>query len=589
MQRLISFRLTLLAGLATSLPALAQPTAQPAVPPALQQNPVERLTPVEPPRLSPSISAPPIVPQTGPGAAAVVRLGAVTVQGNTALPTATLRAALALREGEAVSLAQVEEARLDMLRAYRDAGFPFAAIAAGLTPRGNGVADLSFSITEGFVSEVRLEGDIGPAGTQVLRFLERVRDTTPVTAAAIERALLLASDIPGITVRGVLRPLPDRAGALQLVAQVERKSYSGYFNLDNRGYKLSGAWQGLLVAGLNAFTELGERTELALFGGEANNQNFLQGSFEAFVGGSGLRVRLYAGAGRARPGSTLSQLGYRGDTQVGGIATFYPLVRSRPFNLYAVGQFDVFDSTVDQGKPDRTQQSRDAIRVLRGGLDAQFLDSVVPFLPTATTTAGFRLHQGLEIFGATRSGRTSGAGPSSPARNGSEFDFRKISGEIQRTQPLFSPFDGGLISLQGLVQGQYSADVLPTAEKFYLGGARLGRGFYAGQVTGDSAFGFAAELQLDVALPTIELPYVGWTLQPTPQLYAFRDVGRSFESTRNDFNRKLSSWGGGLRLPLNESLQFDVEGVKRISRQPTGAAADPLNETAVFFRTLVRF
>ena len=50
-----------------------------------------------------------------------------------------------------------------------------------------------------------------------------------------------------MTVRGTLRPLASEPGALQLVAQVERRAYSGYVNLDNRGYQLVGPWQGLLV------------------------------------------------------------------------------------------------------------------------------------------------------------------------------------------------------------------------------------------------------------------------------------------------------------------------------------------------------
>src|SRR3712207_1254735 len=111
--------------------------------------------------------------------------------------------------------------------------------------------------------------------------------TTLFRSAALERALLLTSDIPGVTVRGVLRPLPGEPGALQLVAQLTRRPVSGYVNIDNRGYEATGAWQGLLVAGANSFTALGERTELAILEGEAHNQTFVQLSEEVFLGGSG--------------------------------------------------------------------------------------------------------------------------------------------------------------------------------------------------------------------------------------------------------------------------------------------------------------
>ena len=75
----------------------------------------------------------------------------------------------------------------------------------------------------------------------------------------------------------------------------------------------------------------------------------------------------------------------------------------------------------------------------------------------------------------------------------------------------------------------------------------------------------------------------------TAQFYLFRDMGWTFERLPTDPNRRLSSWGGGVRTVLAEAVQLDLEGVHRVILQPNGAAADRLKETAVFFRTLIRF
>ena len=560
------------------------PGARPGIEPALR-NPVELNRPQPAPRLSPALEAPPLQPQTGPGAVAEIAVGAVRITGAAAVPPAALAPAIAGLAETTIPLARIEEARLGILRAYRDAGYPFAAVNAGVTPRGGTppVADLNFAVTEGFVAEVKLEGDIGPAGTQVLRFLNRLIGQRPVSSAAIERALLLAQDIPGLTVRGTLRPLANEPGALLLVAQVERKSYSGYVNLDNRGYRLVGPWQGLLVAGLNSFTEYGERTEFSLFGAQDSTQWFAQSSVDAFVGGSGLKVRLYAGTGETRPSGSLRQIGYYGATQVAGVSANYPVIRSRPVNLYAVGSLDVFDGVVETGTSGRVRASRDAIRTARFGFDGQLLESWVRFLPAATNIATLRVARGIDALGATRNGYALSG------RSGAEnFGFVKVSGEVQRTQPLWSPGEGQLFSLQGLFAGQWSDDILPQAEKFYLGGNRLGRGYYAGQVTGDRAWGLALELQYDIGL---DLP---WNLgfgsnRLAAQFYAFRDISRAVENRSNDANRRLSSWGGGVRTVLSERVQLDLEAVHREVRRPDGAAADALHETALLFRTLVRF
>jgi hemolysin activation/secretion protein len=580
--RLLRVALGAAAVLLVAEKVLAQGAAPPRVPlePALR-NPVELNAPAPPVRLAPNIEGPPVQAQTGPGAAAEVPIGAVAIKGAEALTPIELAPAIAGLANSTVPLARVEEARLAILRTYRDAGYPFATINAGLSRRG-GAADLEFAVTEGFVAEVKLEGDIGPAGTQVLRFLNRLVGQRPVTAAAIERALLLAQDMPGVTVRGTLRPLPTEAGALQLIAQVERKWYSGYLNVDNRGYKLVGPWQGLLVAGLNSFTEFGERTEFSLFGAQDSTQWFVQSAVEAFVGGSGLRVRLYAGTGQTRPSGSLRGIGYYGETQVGGISANYPIIRSRPTNLYAVTSFDIFDGVVETGTSGRNRASRDAIRTWRAGLDGQQLDSWIPFLPAATNLASFRLSQGITGLGATRNGY-----PLSGRSGAENFGFTKIGGEVQRTQPIWSPGEGQMFNLHALFAGQWSGDILPQAEKFYLGGNRLGRGYYAGQVTGDRAWGLALEAQYDLAfdLPNSEFG----PGRVAAQFYAFRDIGRTAENRPNDANRRLSSWGGGVRTVINDTVQFDLEGAYRVVRRPDGAAADSLHETVVLFRTLVKF
>lgn len=572
-----------LGGAVAAMPALAQlpPGPLPQIPP--QRNPVELREQPSAPGLSSPLQPPPLVAQTGPGAATELRIVAVTLTGNEAISEAELQPAIAGLAGATVPLARIEEARLEILRRYREAGYAFTAVDAGVTPRpGRDGADLVFRVVEGYVAEVKLEGDIGPAGTQVLRFLNRLIGLRPVSTGAIERALLLASDIPGVTVRGTLRPLPDQPGALQLVAALDRRVVSGYVNVDNRGYNLVGPWEALFVAGVNSLTEFGERTELAFFGAENSTQWFVQGSTEAFIGGSGLRARIYGGGGQTRPTGSLAAIGYYGTTQVAGAGASYPLVRRRAANLALTGSFDFFDGEVQV--PKGTRASRDQVRTFRFGAEGQMLEArLLPFLPAATTAGIVRVHQGLTIFGATEDGD-----PFSSRSGNDTFGFTKLTGEIQRNQPLAVLADGVQVNIQGLALAQWSDDVLPNAEKCYLGGARLGRGFYAGQVTGDKCWGYAVELQLDFAYDLPVEPPLG-SNRFTTQLYMFRDYGRTYENLPLDPDRRLSSWGGGVRQVISERVQFDLEGVHRVTTQPNGPRAETLRGTGLFFRTLVRF
>ncbi len=557
-------------------------------PPALGQVPpplpgvIERVAPAEPPRLGPATLPPEPARTTGPGEGRRLRLGRTVITGNRTLPESALRPLLPRLVERDASLAEIEEARLALLRAYREAGFPYVAVTASLAPLPDDTAELRLAVTEGFVAELVLDGaEIGLASRQVRRFLDGLVGQRPLAHAALERALLLASDIPGVEARGLLRPLPGEPGALQLVIRLARRPASGFVNFDNRGYALTGAWQALTVAGLNAFTSLGERTEIALLGTEAAGQRFIQLSEELFLGASGLKLRAHAGVGRAEPGSTLAAIGYVGETRVGGVALAYPLIRSRPFNLAVSAGFEAFESTVETGSPG-TRQSRDSVRALRLGVEMAVLDGWPGLLPAAAaTTVALRLHRGIEALGASDGDR------GTSARAGADFGFTRVTAELTRLQPLLSPTEGWLLSLQGTLAGQWSDDVLPPAEKFYLGGTRLGRGFYAGQVAGDRAIAGSAELQLGRVL-TLALPG-GGKLGLGTQFYLFQDEGRTYDNGPDGPDLRLSSWGGGVRIQFDEGVQLDLEAVRRRTRNPEGVGARRLDAEALFARVLWRF
>ncbi|WP_439595654.1 ShlB/FhaC/HecB family hemolysin secretion/activation protein [Falsiroseomonas sp.] len=564
-------------GLPAQVPAQAQAQVQPPPP---QPGLIERVAPAPAPSLGPALLPPEPEAVTGPGATRRLPLGAVRIRGHTALPEAALRPeGLAQRS---VTLAEIEAARLAVLGAYRAAGFAYVAVGASLVAGAEGQVDLLLTVTEGFVAEVALEGEIGPAARQVRRFLDPLIGQRPLPHAALERALLLAGDIPGVTARGLLRPIEGEPGALQLLVRLERAPLSGFASLDNRGNTATGAWQGLLVGQLNAVTRFGERSEVALFQSDQHGQSFGQFSHEVFLGGSGLRLRGFAGAGRAAPGGALAALGYAGETRVAGLSLAQPLIRSRPRNLTLTAQLDAFESLVrlrpGEGAP-REQASRDAVRALRLGLEGEARDALLGFAPAAAvSSASLRLHRGLEVFGAS----TGSHGTS--ARLGSDFGFFRLAAEASRLQPLFQPAEGWVLSLYGAGAIQWADDALPPAEKFYLGGNRLGRGFFAGQIAGDRAIAGSLELQ---AATQVTPP---WSADPLGLvLYLFRDEGRAADNASDAGARRLASWGGGLRLQLSERAQIELEGVNRITRRPEGAGVRELEEGAVLSRLLLRF
>jgi hemolysin activation/secretion protein len=519
-----------------------------------------------------------------PGAAVEgsVAIVSATVTGAMAFPPARVAPFLEGLTGPEVPVARIVAARDGILALYRAEGFVFSSVRAELAPGPAGAA-LSLVVTEGYISEVLLDGDIGPAGVQVLRFLQPLTALRPIDVASLERALLLVQDIPGVTVRAVLRPGPGEPGALQLVAQLTRTAFSAFMTADNRGPRFSGPEQLIAVAGLNSFTSFGERSEVLAYISSSGTLRFLQGGFETFLGDSGLKLRVYAGLGDSQPSGDLRLLGFAGSTRVFGASLSYPLLRRRSYTLNALALFDAYDNKVETGPADRQERvSDDQLRIFRLGLDGVARDTLLGGTRPATNAASVRISQGVTAFGAK-----SNANPI-PGRTGSLVDFSKFSGEVSRNQTILAFGEASAFSLFGAIGWQWTHDILPPSEKFFFGGQRYGRGFFNGEVTGDSAIAGSIELQFTslahAALPDATRP-IGY------QFYAFYDLGQSFEELDEDLNRRLASAGGGVRLTLTDSVQFSFEATRRLTRDPqrTQDADEELKRWTGYWGLSLRF
>jgi hemolysin activation/secretion protein len=540
-------------------------------------TPIPDIAPAEPPRVGPA--APPPAAAAPPAAAdpaldVTIQVRRVVFEGATAFPGARLAEVAAIPTGPAVPLRAVEAGRAAILALYRDAGFVFTAVDATAERDGT----LRLRVGEASITEVRLDGDIGPAGTQVLAFLNNLVGVRPLHIATLERWLLLAQEVPGVSVRAVLRPAGTAPGALGLVAQVGRRAVTGFVAADNRAGRLAGPEQALATIQLNAFTQFGERTEISLFGAADARQLFGQVATEAFLGAQGWRVRLYAGRGATEPGGLLSALGYRGETTVLGVSLSYPWIRRRQETLLFSGFLDALDGEVRLAGD--TRLSRDRLRVVRLGLDWARYDGWLGAERPGITTLSLRLSQGLDGLGATPSGSAE------QSRQGARTDFTRLAFDLSRTQALFEPWQGATLALRGSIAGQWSGDVLPQSEKFYAGGSRLGRGFFSGEITGDRALAASAELQLSFAADTA---LSGQALRLDPMLYAFADLARTFENRDSDPDRRVASLGLGARLGIGETAELQVEGVHRLTLRPNGAATEPLSRTALYWRVVARF
>jgi hemolysin activation/secretion protein len=553
--------------------AAAQLGAGQIAPPS---SPIERaLPPVQPRALPPLQLAPaPLLPEEQSRQIVTVRM--VDLEGASVYTPAELAILYSGFVDRPVPLGDVAAAIQGIQSKYRGDGWFLTVVRGTFEPLGDGVA-LHIHVVEGFISSVKIDGDIGPAGALVYRFLEKLTATRPTNIRDVERALLLAQDVPGVSARAVLRPGTGDPGAVELVAQVGRKPFDGFVQYDNRAAPFTGPSELLVGAHANSFTSFGERTELVVYDTPFNDHElFGQGTVEGFIGSSGLQLRGYLGYGPSNPTGALAAIGYHGRQLLGGVSTSYPIIRTRPVSLYILGYFDVFQGEIDAlgANGVETRQSNTDLRILRLGENLLFQDETGGLGLTGANAFSATLSKGIEGLGSGRNNS-----PLTP-RVGMRNDFTKLAGELTRVQDLFQVEDYQF-ALKLSIGGQFTDDILPPTEKFFLGGNRFGRGFFSGEVTGDRAFGSSTELQVNTG---IDVP---WHIALQP--YLFYDVGFGWDLDATHASHELESTGIGVRASFAPQFSTELELTHRFTLQPNGANVTPLGANVIYVGASAHF
>ncbi|MBV9835351.1 MAG: ShlB/FhaC/HecB family hemolysin secretion/activation protein [Alphaproteobacteria bacterium] len=552
-----------------------------APPPVLQAPP--QLTPPTRPPEPGTIPAPsgPAAPTAPPGAQSVTLTPVdIQVEGNTIYTHGELDALVRPLIGRQVPASEIFKLAEAIQRKYRDDGYFLATV----TVPQQRVADgrLRLMVTEGYISNVLIEGDVGPVSEKAKEYLDNLVGKKPINISDLERYLLLTEDLPGVKVKAVMRPGRE-PGSSELIAQLQREWWDLFNQTDNRGSNFTGPVQSLFAGGINSFTSMGDRLELSYFTTLDTENNFLQGAYSGYIGSEGFRFRLYGGYGRIRPGDPISQTGYFGQVTIAGLQLYHPIIRSRRVNVALNGSFDYYRSIVDV--TGNIRLSAVDLRSVRGWIDASYRD---PF--NGVTYGNIRFSKGVNVLGASK------AGDQLLPRQGADPNYFKVNAEVSRLQGLYSDDD---FALNLFVTGaaQISDNILPPSEKFFLGGERLGRGYYAGQVTGDRAIAASIELQLSFAVPYSDVQpssapsSVAGRVRGLPlQLYAFYDYGKAWNlATFETPTIVARSYGFGVRANVGDTLTVEAEAVRRIDLAVDGAAAPRLNPWGAYFRATTRF
>ncbi|MCW2389795.1 hemolysin activation/secretion protein [Sphingobium sp. B11D3B] len=478
--------------------------------------------------------------EAAPESTAPLRLSLIRFEGATAVPLDVLNALAQPYLNRDITLADLFRLAEAVTTEYRRRGFVLSRAVVAPQRIENGVATIN--IVEGFIGDVRVEGDPGGYRPLLEGYFAPVRAERPTSGDDLARALLLARDLKGASVRAVLTPSSDE-GAADLSLLVARQPIEAFVAVDNRGSRWLGPVQ--LFGGLvfNDLAQLGGRLALTAVAApdESGELAFVSGAYDQPLGGSGLRMSGFASFARTKPGDELRVLAVKGKSFSWGLALQYPMLRTRQTNVLGRLSWQSRESSSRNRLIDPVFDDR--IRTVTAELLANHADQM-----GGQTTLRASVMQGLDVFDATR------LGDPAKSRGTASAMFTRLNGEVTRVQPLY----GGLHLLLGAT-GQWSAESLLASEEFGLGGAQYGRAYDPSEITGDK--GIAGKVEL---FYTIAARGMG-TVEP----YVYYEGGRVWQNDLLPGERPrtgLRSYGAGLRAGIAGRFSLSMEYAKPVRR-----------------------
>lgn len=453
----------------------------------LQQLQRERPKPL-PPQGAPAFEAPPALTSIG---GATVTVHEFHFTGNKLLNEQQLSRVVAGFLNRPLDFNQLQNAAIAVAQAYRTAGWVVRAYLPQQTVSGGSVTIQIIEATFGTVT-VKAQGSRVSAAR-----LERMVDAAqtpgkPLNAAALDRALLLMSDLPGVSANGRLSEGMGQGETDLAVEETDQPLVSGYVSADNAGERFSGAARVTEQLSLNSLFGIGDRTDAMLL--HTKGSDFESLGFSLPVGYSGWRV-----------GANASHLSYRiesedfasldshGSSTTGDLNASYPIIRSRMRNLYF--SVDLADKHFDNDSNGATT-SHYTVNSASASLYGNLFDSLGG---GGENSASITLEQGLLDLAASPNEAADAVTADTAG------SFQKLSFSASRLQTLTQQF-----GLFAGISAQVADKNLDSSEKFYLGGASGVRAYPVNEGGGTDGASLNIELRDKLPLNFTVTEFFDW-------------------------------------------------------------------------------
>tara|TARA_R110000824_G_scaffold62073_2_gene164601 strand:- start:261 stop:1880 length:1620 start_codon:yes stop_codon:yes gene_type:complete len=445
-----------------------------------------------------------------------ITIGAVSVNSGLLIPADALAGSYQNFIGLEASQGMLRDLASSVSTTARNHGYIFASAQIPSQSVKMGVVEVI--LDPGAIDEVRVTGSRNKRLRKILNKLQ----CNAALSHIVERQLLLAGDLPGITLINSKYLREDGKGVLLVTVREDRAK--GHITLDNHGPETLGPVRARLdldITGLLTDSDV-LTTNVISSAFQPKELTYINAKYAMTLGDGGTVVGIAGAAGRTHSGGNLSSFNFTGHNRYASVFLSHALQRSNDFNLWLNAELAYLD----------VQQSQN------GSLfqDEQIATAALNFsgnynVGIGRIYGGVGVTQGLGILGANGNGD-----PLNSRRDGSG-EFTKANFWINSILSMGSGFG---VRLAG--NAQIASRPLLSPNEIAIGGPYFGKGYDFSERFGDEGILGLAELRKEFNNVSSWLDWL--------QLYAFVDGGYVSNIGTGFGDGSLASAGGGMRSQI---------------------------------------
>jgi hemolysin activation/secretion protein len=400
----------------------------------------------------------------------------IRVTGSTSFDTDALHVLVRDLEGRRLTLQQLGEGAARITAHYQAHGYLLARAIVPAQSIANG--EVTIQVVEARYGEIRLRNTSRVGDTLLRATVASLQPGQPVTEQALDRALLLLSDIPEVGVSSVIKPGAAVGTSDFDIDTATNPSVRANLSLDNYGNRYVGRAR---LSGSGRLVNPFHHGDTLSFDGvtTASGMDYARVAYDTLVNGQGTVVGGAYSAVRYELGESIGAVDAHGNAGVASLWARHPLVRSRQSNVYAQVQYD-------------SKRLKD--RIGSSGMNtARHLDNVI--LGLSGDVRDDLIAGGVTAWSL---GWTSGrVGFDDVAAKGFDASTAHSQGRFSKGNANLSRLQGwsDRSSLMVSLAVQWTDSNLDSAEKMSVGGPYSVRAYDIGAATGDTGSSVTVEFR----------------------------------------------------------------------------------------------